>query len=160
MKIGYYNLEERHFKGWYDAYRSVTEERAFFSTDKPCKKADADSFLRDCIKNKFPFIVVVSEFGELIGWCYAVVLKAGRGELGIGVTSPYRGFHIGTKLLSLIEKQAAGRGIKHLSLHVREDNPTAIRLYEKNGYSLVKCRCVPVCLNGEEIGVLKYDKRL
>jgi [ribosomal protein S18]-alanine N-acetyltransferase len=52
----------------------------------------------------------------------------------IAVSDRARGRGVGAALLAAVEKAAAGRGCDRLRLEVRQDNVSAIRLYERLGY--------------------------
>lgn len=49
----------------------------------------------------------------------------------------FRGQGLGTKLLAIARGQAQDRGFSELSLLVFEQNPGAVRLYERNGFKIV-----------------------
>ncbi|MEP6483750.1 MAG: GNAT family N-acetyltransferase [Rudaea sp.] len=53
----------------------------------------------------------------------------------IAVSRDVRGQGVGERLIDAVERAAAERGSTRLRLEVRQDNPAAIRLYEKRGYS-------------------------
>ncbi|MDR3224860.1 MAG: GNAT family N-acetyltransferase [Clostridiales Family XIII bacterium] len=57
-------------------------------------------------------------------------------ELAISVLDDYRGQRVGTKLLSALHKELAGRGYKRISLSVQKTNPV-VGLYERVGYAVV-----------------------
>jgi ribosomal protein S18 acetylase RimI-like enzyme len=57
-------------------------------------------------------------------------------ELAISVFPEYRGGGIGTKLLSALHDDIAGRGDQRISLSVQKTNP-AVRLYERLGYATI-----------------------
>lgn len=52
----------------------------------------------------------------------------------IAVLSEYRQAGIGQQMLDLIYIKMSENNKKHLTLEVREDNVSAIRFYEKNGF--------------------------
>ncbi|MGH8397398.1 MAG: GNAT family N-acetyltransferase [Gammaproteobacteria bacterium] len=54
----------------------------------------------------------------------------------IAIDHAYRGHGIGRTLLAAAEEIAHKHGVIGLRLEVREDNHTAVRLYEKAGYRL------------------------
>jgi ribosomal protein S18 acetylase RimI-like enzyme len=57
---------------------------------------------------------------------------------GVAVTPEHRGRGIGRELMQIARKQAITHGHGRLSLVVFEENRTAIRLYQSQGYKVVK----------------------
>ena len=57
---------------------------------------------------------------------------------GVAVTPEHRGRGIGRELMLIARKQAIKNGYDRLSLVVFEKNKTAVRLYQKLGYKVVK----------------------
>ena len=58
----------------------------------------------------------------------------------IGVTADHQRHGVGTALLEALVCEADARGAAHLDLEVRADNASAIRLYEKHGFSRLGLR--------------------
>lgn len=54
----------------------------------------------------------------------------------IAVYPDYRGRGLGTRLLDLARNEARARGLTQLSLAVFEENRGAVRLYERNGFTV------------------------
>lgn len=54
----------------------------------------------------------------------------------MAIKESHRGRGIGGRLLALAEAQAQERGLAKMSLIVIENNTTAIRLYERNGFAM------------------------
>jgi ribosomal protein S18 acetylase RimI-like enzyme len=90
------------------------------------------------------WVVEAGEFG-LIGQLF-VQLKSARRELADGETRAYiygfrimpqyRGFGVGSCLMSLVERDLYHRGFRTIALNVNRDNPKAKRLYERLGYQV------------------------
>jgi ribosomal-protein-alanine N-acetyltransferase len=53
----------------------------------------------------------------------------------IAVASSHRGRGIGAQLLMSLLDEAVRRGCRHIDLEVRADNPVAIGLYERHGFT-------------------------
>lgn len=95
--------------------------------------------------NALLWVVEVSGVG-LIGQLF-VQVSSGRRELADGKTRAYiygfrimpqyRGFGVGSRLMSLVEQDLYRRGFRTISLNVNRDNPKAKRLYERLGYRVV-----------------------
>lgn len=56
---------------------------------------------------------------------------------GLAVFPDFRGQGIGTQLLSIARQQAQQQGFQELSLLAFEQNTRAIKLYERNGFTLI-----------------------
>ena len=54
----------------------------------------------------------------------------------IHVKEEYRNRGIGSQLLKLVEDKATEQKLGALYLHVEANNPTAVRVYQKCGYSI------------------------
>ncbi len=64
-------------------------------------------------------------------------MKDDAGYIDSMATAPeFRGRSIGRKLLSELERKFEQLGAKRLTLHVRMDNQTALRLYEQFGFHI------------------------
>ena len=55
----------------------------------------------------------------------------------IAVTEKMRGLGIGSRLISALKSRAKQKGLRFISLEVRESNFAAISLYKKQGFVLV-----------------------
>ncbi len=56
----------------------------------------------------------------------------------VGVLKEYRGLGIGRQLMAKTHEWITAQGVKEVELFVWEDNPNAIRFYEKLGYRMVR----------------------
>ncbi|MBN2044282.1 MAG: GNAT family N-acetyltransferase [Anaerolineales bacterium] len=54
------------------------------------------------------------------------------------VRPEFRGQGLGTAMMQYVEDDLIGRDFQELTLNVAEDNPDAIRLYQRLGYRIVK----------------------
>ncbi len=79
--------------------------------------------------------------GEITGFAIARVDIGRNGQFGhivtVDVAPAYRRKGIAQKLLHEIETSFKERGFKECRLEVREDNVTALNLYQKLGYNKV-----------------------
>jgi GNAT superfamily N-acetyltransferase len=87
--------------------------------------------------------VVVSRFGEVVGWIHALELELLEVErhceiAGLVVDVAYRGQGGGRQLVEAAERWAAGRG--NANMHVRSNvvRPESHPFYERMGYARVK----------------------
>jgi len=109
-------------------------ERASFPTD-----AWSDAMMREELASPHGWYVVVEEAGRLIGYAG---LRAARGATDadiqtIAIASAARGKGRGRVLLTALLEEAARRGVRHVFLEVRADNPVAQALYASEGFAEV-----------------------
>ncbi|MGE4071327.1 MAG: ribosomal protein S18-alanine N-acetyltransferase [Lysobacterales bacterium] len=106
-------------------------EQAVFSGDRMRRR----QFLHHLQAQSSDLIVAVSE-QQLLG--YALLLRR-RGirscrVYSIAVSSAARGQGLGALLLQRLERIARANGLGEIRLEVRQDNTTALALYESRGY--------------------------
>lgn len=108
----------------------VALENAAFETDRLSKTA-----FRRMMASPTASLLVADAEGGIAGYC-AVLYRAGsaKARLYSLAVSPARGGGLGRALLAAGEEAALARGCVAVRLEVREDNPRAIMLYERNGY--------------------------
>jgi ribosomal protein S18 acetylase RimI-like enzyme len=82
-------------------------------------------------------VIVAEEEGRLIGAAYMLWRKgAAFGRLySIAVHPSSRGSGVAAKLLGECELESRRRGLSRVTLEVRADNETAIKFYQRYGYS-------------------------
>jgi len=107
-------------------------ERASFPTD-----AWSDAMMREELASPHGWYVVVEEAGRLIGYAG---LRAAHGATDadiqtIAIASAARGKGRGRALLTALLAEAARRGVRHVFLEVRADNPVAQALYASEGFA-------------------------
>ena len=75
---------------------------------------------------------------EVVGWCDVTPksrpIYAHCGVLGMGLLPGFRGQGLGTRLITRTLHAARAFGLSRVELTVREDNRSAIALYEKVGF--------------------------
>ncbi|WP_407332840.1 peptidase C39 family protein [Enterovibrio sp. 27052020O] len=110
-------------------------ESQVFSSDKVSRRQ-----MKRFIQSEHSLLLVASDDNGLAG--YSLLLFNQATQLArlysIAVSSHYRGQGIANQLLTLCEKSAVDRGYITLRLEVREDNLSAIKLYEKHGFKPLK----------------------
>lgn len=62
--------------------------------------------------------------------------KAHVGELNISVAAPFRDDGVGGELMRALLSEARARKLKLITLSCMENNPKALRLYEKSGFKV------------------------
>ena len=93
----------------------------------------ANSFMEEIRKESSVYLVVYDD-DTLIGVC-GLVTACDEGEvLNVSVKKEYRKQGIAFQMLQQLVLEADKRGIKHLTLEVREGNMPARTLYEKLGF--------------------------
>jgi ribosomal-protein-alanine N-acetyltransferase len=87
-------------------------------------------------------VLVARRGGVLVGSAVAF-LRRGSDVVrlySIAVDPAARGVGLGAALLAAVERRARRRGARRLRLEVRQDNPTAMALYETRGYRRIGAR--------------------
>ena len=74
--------------------------------------------------------------GQVVGWCRVFPEASGVGEVGIGLTPPYREIGIGTALMSEAIAWAQAQRLARLILSVFATNARAIGLFHKMGFAV------------------------
>lgn len=110
-------------------------ENKVFSTDTINRRQ-----MKRFIQSEHSMLLIACADDKLSG--YALLLFNQATQLArlysIAVSPDFRGQGVGEQLLSLCEKSAVERGYITLRLEVREDNFSAIKLYEKHGFKPLK----------------------
>jgi [ribosomal protein S18]-alanine N-acetyltransferase len=96
-----------------------------------------DVFLDLYTGSKDTFLVAVTE-QELIGYVSALTDNSVGYISSIAVDGAFRRMGIGEALFSAIQELLITNGVRHLALHVREENSAAIALYHKLGFVVMK----------------------
>ena len=111
-----------------DAVTSL-EESCF---SMPWKRHDFEEILTNPDR-----VYLVEEYNDMIvGGCMLTMI-AGEGDISnVAVKEKYRGKHIATTLIQELLRFGEEKGIHDFTLEVREQNKTAIRLYEHAGFVL------------------------
>ena len=85
--------------------------------------------------------IYVAEDGEVIAFLSVEVHREEREYIYLddfSVTEAYRGRGIGSELIRTAEVYAEEIGIPAVTLHVEKTNTSAMRLYERMGYSVFR----------------------
>ena len=95
--------------------------------------------------NPRAIVFVAQENEEVLGWTAGLVWTRGKEPWGriyaLAVRPKARGRKLGRKLLQKMIDTLRQRGAGKIFLEVGDENPVAIRLYERNGF--VVCRTLP-----------------
>ena len=82
------------------------------------------------------FYVAVCE-GNVVGYVTGAINKDGSGHiLSLAVLTPYRGRHIGLKLMEVVEKSFKDDDVTRVVLEVSQWNKVALNLYKRLGYKI------------------------
>jgi ribosomal-protein-alanine acetyltransferase len=110
-------------------------ENQVFTSDKISPRQ-----MKRFIQSDHSQLFVAKEGEQLAG--YALVLFNQATQLArlysIAVSLDFRGQGVADKLITQCEESTVGRGYITLRLEVREDNSSAIKLYEKHGFKPLK----------------------
>jgi ribosomal protein S18 acetylase RimI-like enzyme len=130
-------IAESHIEGFRAALDVVARERLYLGFLEAPSLDEARAFVRRNIKEGYPQnVAVVAD--RVVGWCdilpYDRPTLAHGAVLGIGLLPEHRGRGIGTALLRATLERARAARLTRIELTVREDNTTALSLYEKEGF--------------------------
>lgn len=87
------------------------------------------------IKNKDTMFIVAEKEREIVGYLGLYLFAEEADISNVAVKEEYRQQHIGRRLLQYILSTAKERGVKNITLEVRETNVPAIKLYESMGFA-------------------------
>lgn len=94
----------------------------------------------DALSEGNALFLVAESAAQIIGYC-GMYFAMDEGEItNVAVSPGMRGCGVGTALLSCMKREAERRGIARIFLEVRLSNATAIRLYERQGFSVLGIR--------------------
>ncbi|GLC82575.1 ribosomal protein S18-alanine N-acetyltransferase [Lacrimispora brassicae] len=103
--------------------------------------------------------LVLEEGGGLFGYCVFRII-AGEGELlRIAVLPEYRGRGLSKKLMDRLVEYSIKKGVKSMSLEVRESNKKARNLYRSYGFEEETIR-KNYYLNPQENAVIMWNRRI
>jgi len=104
----------------------------------------SEALLDEMSRDDSYFVVAVNQAGEpspcLVGFAFLRQVGDDGELLHIAVDTTSRGCGVGDALMSAVFKHATENALKSVFLEVRSSNNTAIRLYEKHGFSTVRIR--------------------
>lgn len=86
------------------------------------------------INSKGTLFIVAEKENEIIGYLGIYFFSEDADISNVAVKKEYRKKHIGRALLEYVLVEAKIRGVKNVTLEVRETNVPAIRLYESMGF--------------------------
>ena len=98
-------------------------------------------YIKDFGSQSGDFGVVAEQNGQIIGAAWTRIIPAygfidqATPELAISLFPEFRGYGIGTKLMTKLLEILRENGYKRTSLSVQKDNP-AVRFYQRLGYKL------------------------
>ncbi len=129
---------ESLFRSFYEALTAVARERIYIEMIEPPPLERVMQFQRDLVSKNGPVYYAV-EAERVVGWCDIFPeenpRQSHRGSLGMGCLPGYRGRGIGARLLEAVLKHAKTFGLEKVELHVYTSNESAIKLYEKFGFT-------------------------
>lgn len=80
--------------------------------------------------------------------------EAHVGSVGLSVDRDHRGRGIGTRLLEQLFEWAPAHGITRIEIEAFANNPEAVRLYERVGFTREGIRRAAVVVDGEQVDVI------
>lgn len=130
-------MTEEHIASYHAVLDSVAREKRFLLFLQAPPLEQSTTYVRENIRRGHVQLVAVAE-DTVVGWCDVVPIPREStrhvGVLGLGVLKAHRGQGIGPALLRAAIEKARTAGLTRIALDVREDNTTAIALYERAGF--------------------------
>ena len=137
MAIEVRAIAEADIAGFRDALDSVAKEKRYLASFQAPPLDRVSKFVLDNIATNVSQFVAL-DGSRVVGWADISPEQAAAikhcGSLGMGVIAEYRGQRIGERLLVACMEKAQRNGISRITLQVRTDNESAIKLYEKVGF--------------------------
>jgi ribosomal-protein-alanine N-acetyltransferase len=90
----------------------------------------------EILHNPFSKYFIALENGKRIGYVGSWITGEKAEILNLMVLEEYRRLQVGTDLMNTVFKLCEEKGVKQLSLEVRESNKTAISFYEILGFNI------------------------
>jgi ribosomal-protein-alanine N-acetyltransferase len=87
-------------------------------------------------KNNLLYVVEIEE--KLVAYILVLVKRKKANIFSLGVLPAFRGQGISNRLLNAALKEVSVLGFTHVTLEVRTDNPNAIALYKKFGFTITE----------------------
>ncbi|MFH0749485.1 MAG: GNAT family N-acetyltransferase [Candidatus Gottesmanbacteria bacterium] len=136
----------------------IDEDTFVLLSGKHLTHAHEEKYVRDAIKliKKNKKIHLIARIDGVIASSFEVRIlslrKSHVGEIGISVAYAFRDSGIGRRCVEILISEAKKVGLKLLYLHVFENNPRAIHIYESVGF--ISCGVVPgmFLYKGEHVG--------
>ncbi|MDD5372570.1 MAG: ribosomal protein S18-alanine N-acetyltransferase [Sulfurimonas sp.] len=108
------------------------EQKLFSAENFPLSKG---SFAYH-IRNNLLFVAEIDN--NIVGYVLVLVKRTNAKLYSIGVIESHRGRKIAKRLLESAINESVSLGFRRLLLEVRTDNSTAISLYKKLGFNIIK----------------------
>mgnify|MGYP003624911185 CR=1 FL=1 len=94
-------------------------------------------WIENAVLSKFDDCCLILKNGSFITGFVTLRIRNNKGIIGlIGVKSAYQEQGIGRKLLQLVDEYCANNGVKKVIVSTQASNVGAVKLYNKNGFSL------------------------
>jgi len=145
-------ITEAHIESFHKTLDVVARERRYLAFLEAPPLESTRAFILNNVAHGYPQFVatVAGEVSaaevsagevlgrEVVGWCDVTPksrpIYAHCGVLGMGLLPRFRGQGLGTRLITRTLHAARAFGLSRVELTVREDNRSAIALYEKVGF--------------------------
>ena len=93
-----------------------------------------EAFEKEVRENQLALYFVAELEGSVVGYCGLWLIMDEAHITNIAVDPDYRGLKIGDALVKKILEKSREKGLKKVTLEVRESNEVAQGLYEKHGF--------------------------
>lgn len=130
-------IAEAHIASFRAAVDSVAREKRYLLFLEAPPLEECAAFVKENIrKGRVQLVALAGE--RVVGWCDILPIPrhaaAHVGVVGLGVLKDSRRRGIGPALLRAALENARSSGLTRIELDVREDNATALALYERLGF--------------------------
>jgi ribosomal protein S18 acetylase RimI-like enzyme len=138
MAIDVVPIALEHAAGFHACLDAVAREKRYLAQVQAPPLERIEGFVRESVSNDAVQFVAL-DGQRVIGWAdifpaWAEAVKH-CGTLGMGVHADHRGRGLGERLLRACLAKAPSKGMTRVTLEVRADNQSAIRLYERVGFA-------------------------
>jgi RimJ/RimL family protein N-acetyltransferase len=140
MDVRIVPIARHHLAGFHSALDRVAREGRHLAMLEAPSFVRTRRFVLDSLKAGAIHVVAVAGYDEVVGWCdlrpkSAPTLRHSA-VLGMGLTAPYRGQGLGSRMLAATLDAAGQAGLQRAELVVRADNAPASALYRRFGFRL------------------------
>lgn len=152
MAVSVKPLADHHIEGLRTLVDVVARERKYLARDKAPPLESFRISARDSLAQGNIHFVAERDEANVAGWCQITrldkPLTCHTGNLAMGVAPDMRGAGIGGQLLAAALEQAWKQGLVRIELTVFDSNTSAIRFYERAGFSIEGELIDAICIDG------------
>ena len=139
-KITIRSLEAKDGEALASFYESIPPEDEHFYCPHPLTPEYAFANARSAENGRKICLVVENETREIVGyaWCKWENASSPSSVFGICIGGDFKGFGVGSMLMTRLIDRAKETGPPVISLTVQKANPAAVGLYRKMGFEIIR----------------------